>query len=147
MKTYLYFFILFSVVLFYSCLSGKTSGSYKDDNISYEPVNLTEAEKQILRESLAGLHERYDPDGKMLTRTLTGYNYHTDALTGTFHEVRASFNYAVALLDVGDEQYTQRAFDIIEKTITLQDQDTASRSCGVWPYYLEEPLATKKSSD
>jgi hypothetical protein len=51
----------------------------------------------------------------------------------------------VYMLDLGDEQYTQRAFDVIEKTITMQDQDTTSRTCGVWPYYMEEPLATKKS--
>lgn len=119
--------------------------SYKDENITYEPVQLAENEKQILRDQISELHERYDPEVKMLTRTISGWNYHTDAQSGVFHEVRASFYYAVALLDIGDEQYTQRAFDIIEKTITLQDQDTASRSCGVWPYYMEEPLATKKA--
>jgi hypothetical protein len=145
MKINIYILLIISIVICYSCISDKTSGSYKDDNISYEPVSLTDSEKQILIESLSGLHERYDSNEKMLTKTLTGWNYHTDAQTGTFHEVRASFNYAVALLDIGDEQYTQRAFDIIEKTITLQDQDSASRSCGVWPYYLEEPLATKKA--
>ncbi len=145
MKINIYILLVISIVLSCSCNSEKNPGIFKDDNITYEPVSLTENEKQILSESLAGLHERYDPNGKMLTKTLTGYNYHTDAQTGTFHEVRASFNYAVALLDIGDEQYTQRAFDIIEKTITLQDQDSASKSCGVWPYYLEEPLATKKA--
>lgn len=145
MKTNIYILLFVSIIFCFSCGSEKNAGTFKDDHIFYEPVNLTENEKQILNESLNDLHERYDPKVKMLTKTLTGWNYHTDAQSGIFHEVRASFNYAVALLDVGDDQYTQRAFDIIEKTITLQDQDTTSKSCGVWPYYLEEPLATKKA--
>ena len=125
--------------------TGPFQDNYKDDHIRYEPVKLTAAEKQVLRESLDKLHPRYDPKEKMLSKTLTGYNYHTDAETGVFHEVRASFNYAVGLLDLDEEKYKQRAFNIIKKTISLQDTDTASKTCGVWPYYQEEPLATKKS--
>jgi hypothetical protein len=87
----------------------------------------------------------YDDAHKMVTTKLEGWNYHTDAESGTFHEVRASLNYAADLLATDDLQYRQRAFDIIGKCISLQDTDTASKSCGVWPYYEEEPLATKKS--
>lgn len=145
MKTKIYILLLVSIIISFSCSSQKNSGKFKDNFISYEPVNLTENEKQILNESLNSLHERYDPNGKMITKTLTGWNYHTDAQNGNFHEVRASFNYAVALLDYGDETYYKRAFDIIEKTITLQDQNPNSKSCGVWPYYEEEPLTTKKA--
>lgn len=119
--------------------------AYTDDYIHYEPVHLTPAEKQILKSSLDKLHDQYDEKEKMLTRSLTAWNYHTDAQSGTYHEVRASFNYAVGLLDLDDDKYKQRAFDIIKKTISLQDTVTASRTCGVWPYYMEEPLATKKS--
>jgi hypothetical protein len=117
----------------------------KEEWIKYEKVQLTPDEKKIISESLKGMHEKYDPKEKMLTSTINGYNYHTDATTGIFHQVRSSFSYAVLLLDLGDEQYLQRAFDVIEKTISLQDQDPNSKSCGVWPYYLEEPLATKKT--
>ena len=135
--------LLFSSICFliFSC----ASNVFKDKNIQYEKVQLTTDEKQIVSDALKGMHEKYDPEGKMLTSTINGYNYHTDASSGEFHHVRSSFSYAVLLLDLGDPQYTQRAFDVIEKTITLQDQDTTSKSCGVWPYYQEEPLATKKS--
>jgi hypothetical protein len=149
MKTKTSILLIISILISFSCNSDKNfkngSGRYKDDNIIYEQLKLTENEKQILRKHINQIHERYDPEGKMLTRTLSGWNYHTDAESGVFHDVRASFHYAVALLDLGDDQYTQRAFEIIEKTISLQDQDTDSRSCGVWPYYKQEPLATKKS--
>jgi len=119
--------------------------NYRDGQIQYEKVRLTPEEKQIVTDALKGVHEKYDADVKMITKKLSGYNYHTDASSGLFHEVRASFSYAVLLLDLGEQQYRKRAFEVIAKTITLQDQDTTSKSCGVWPYYLEEPLATKKA--
>lgn len=56
--------------------------NYKDVNIRYEPVKLTAAEKQELRNSLDKLHPRYDPKVKMLSKTLTGYNYHTTRRQG-----------------------------------------------------------------
>lgn len=143
----------FSLNLMYKILSAILSiflaannmQSGPDRFIQYKPVHLTSDEKKLLNESLGKLHDRYDPKERMLTRTLNAWNYHTDAQSGTFHEVRTSFGYAVGLLDIEDPQYTQRAFDIIEKTITLQDTVSASKTCGVWPYYQEEPLATKKS--
>ncbi len=134
--------LLFSLGLF---LSSNTTPFPPDQSIQYKPVHLTADEKKVLAESLEKLHDRYDPKEKMLTRTLNAWNYHTDAQSGVFHEVRTSFGYAVGLLDIEDEKYTQRAFDIIEKTITLQDTVVTSKTCGVWPYYQEEPLATKKS--
>jgi hypothetical protein len=106
---------------------------------------LSLAKKQILKESVEKSNVNYDSVEKMITNKLNGWNYHTDSQKGTFHNVRNSFSYAVNLLDLGGRQNVQRAFDIIAKTITLQDQNPNSKSCGVWPYYLEEPLATKKS--
>lgn len=137
---------IFILVLLTACIQASAfSIGYKDNHIQYEPVRLSEAERKILRESLDKQHEKYDPKEQMITKTLNAWNYHTDAETGIFHEVRASFSYAVGLLDLGDPQYEQRAFDIIRKTITLQDTISANKTCGIWPYYLEEPLATKKS--
>jgi hypothetical protein len=124
-----------------TCFAQKSNDGF----IKYEQVQLTPLEKQTLNESLNRSHKRYDPEGKMITATLHGYNYHTDAESGVFHDIRSSFWYAASLLDLGDKQYTQRAFDVIEKTISLQDQDPNSKSYGVWPYYMEEPLATKKA--
>ncbi|MDP4289657.1 MAG: hypothetical protein Q8908_01095 [Bacteroidota bacterium] len=117
----------------------------KSQFISYRPVRLSENEKQDLKKLIQQYSARYDDKEKMVTTKINGYNYHTDAEVGIYHEVRASLAYAVALLDLDDEKYTQRAFEIIEKTITLQDTNKFSPTCGIWPYYLEEPLATKKS--
>ncbi len=140
-----FFLQCISIILMSNLLLSCFSRVYDDDIIRYERVQLGPEEKQILKESLDKLHAKYDPDEKMITRELTGWNYSTDAQSGIVHDVRGSFSYAVMLLDMGDDHYAQRAFDIIDKTISLQDQDPNSKSCGVWPYYLEEPLATKKS--
>lgn len=141
MKVLICIYIL-STSLCMACSSGQ---SYDDGFVSYEPVSLSDADKQILLKNIQEMDNRYDPQGKMITSEIKGWNYHTDATSGTFHDVRTSFSYAVSLLDCGLKEYEQRAFDVIDATIALQDTDPASPSCGVWPYFREEPLATKKS--
>ena len=126
-------------------VSCNSQQSYNDGFIKYEPTRISDFDKKILLQNLQEMDKRYDPEGKMITQEIKGWNYHTDAMTGRFHEVRGSFSYAVALLDCGEKKYEQRAFDVIHKTISLQDTDPNSPSCGVWPYFEEEPLATKKS--
>jgi hypothetical protein len=143
LKYLLFGFALSAIVI--GCARKAANDNYKDGYIQYSAVKLTPGEKQTLNESLQRSHKRYDTVGKMITSTLHGYNYHTDAESGVYHDIRSSFWYAASLLDLGDKQYTQRAFDVIEKTISLQDQDPNSKSYGVWPYFQEEPLATKKT--
>jgi hypothetical protein len=144
----LFYFSILSI-LTVNCVSAGTAPTkhYKDRYIKYDAVQLTPKEKKTANEFLKSLHERYDPNEKMIKRTVNrGASFAIDAQSETvMHEVLASLNYAVSLLDVGEKQYTQRAFDVLEKTTLTQDQDPNSKSCGVWPYYMEEPLATKKS--
>lgn len=141
---HLFYFINIIIIVFLST-SCHEEKLYNDGFIRYEPVNVSDADILVLQKKIAEMDKLYDPEGKMITQVLKGWNYHTDAESGTFHDVRASLYYAVALLDCGMKEYEQRAFDVIEKTISLQDTDPNSRSCGVWPYFEEEPLATKKS--
>jgi hypothetical protein len=135
------------VLIIILCLNSCNTGTdhYKDSYIQYEKSRISSEAKEVVRESLKRTESRYDPKEKMVTQRINGYNYHTDADSGVMHNVRGSFNYAISLLDLDEEASNQRAFEILTKVITLQDQDTSSRSCGVWPYYMEEPLATKKS--
>lgn len=138
-------FLLVCTLFVGICFSCTNTGAYEDGFVRYEPFKVSDLDKQILLKNISEMDKLYDPKGKMITQVLKGWNYHTDAESGTFHDVRASFYYAVALLDCGMKEYEQRAFDVIEKTISLQDTISTSRSCGVWPYFEEEPLATKKS--
>ncbi len=136
---------IYIIVLFFFLISCESREKYNDGYISYEEEVLSESQKERLAANLMSLHERYDPKEQMLTQRLTGWNYHTDADSGVYHDVRASLYYAIDLLRLNKEEYTQRAFDIVKKVISLQDTITSSPSCGVWPYFMEEPLATKKS--
>lgn len=136
--------LLFTLLVFI-LISCKPTGEYTDEYITYGKEELSPAQREALARSLQGRHGQYDPDGHMITQKLGGWNYHTDAESGTFHEVRGSLYYAIDLLKLDDKEYTQRAFDIVDKVISLQDTDPSSPSCGVWPYFLEEPLRTKKS--
>ncbi|MDR1221623.1 MAG: hypothetical protein LBL07_01915 [Tannerella sp.] len=144
------FFSLIATVMFATApVSGVSvsggDGVYNDGRIAYAPVKLTEAEKQIIAPSVEAGHKRYEPEYRMTATDISGWQYHMDAQSGHYHDVRGSFSYAGTLLDYDDPQYRQRAFDIIEKTISLQETNPASPYCGVWPYFEEEPVATKKT--
>ncbi|WP_288360071.1 hypothetical protein [uncultured Bacteroides sp.] len=138
-------FLFINIITSLFFLVGCQSKTYNDGFVQYEPIHVSDTDKQILLKYISEMDKLYNPEGKMITQVLEGWNYHTDAESGTFHDVRSSFRYAVALLDCGVKEYKQRALDVIEKTISLQDTVSKSRSCGVWPYFEEEPLATKKS--
>lgn len=118
---------------------------FNDGYIKYAPVEITSTERKALLKKISDYEPDYDPKDRMIIQVLHGWNYHTDALTGTFHDTRRSLFYAVDLLDSRELQYERRAIDIVDKVISLQDTDSESPSCGVWPYFEEEPLATKKS--
>lgn len=122
-----------------------SDGVYNDGYITYKKEVLSEAQKEALAIKLTSQHDKYDSEEHMLTQKLAGWNYHTDADSGDYHDVRASLYYAIDLLRLGKAEYSQRAFDIVEKVISLQDTISTSPSSGVWPYFMEEPLATKKS--
>ena len=151
----LIYLLLFSVSHFGLMASGnlasspspvaKTTCSNGGTNIESNRLTLSDEQKKIVSDAVVSMNRRYDPVEKMLFSTIRGYNYHTDATKGEFHDIRASFSYALQLLDSEDKQSIQRAFEVLDKTISLQEQDTTSRYCGVWPYYLEEPIKTKKS--
>lgn len=113
--------------------------------IQLNPIRLSAPQQQTLLKLLDGIHKRYDDKARMLSTTVDGYQYHRDATSGTLHEIRGSMVYALALLNTGDAQFRDRAHGIIAQCVGLQDTLTGSPTRGIWGYYLEEPLQTKKS--
>ena len=101
---------------------------------------LTDEQRARLRDALAPLHQQYDPKERMLQRPFSSPGYHTTLSGGTVHPTRDSLNYAVALLDTGDDTLRQRAEDILTRVIALQDQNPTNRTYGIWSWFLEEPL-------
>jgi hypothetical protein len=109
------------------------------------PVKLSDSEVEVILKEIERTDSKYDPVVH-LVRSTQSVHYHSDVKESTkVHNTLASLNYGVALLDSRRPEFRERAFDVLRAAIALQDQDPNSKTCGVWPYTLEEPLATKKS--
>lgn len=97
---------------------------------------------------VVGKGRRWDADVGLVGEPSAGPGYSTTMVRGTWvHATRANLDYALRLLDTGDAGARARAESVIAKVIALQDVDPASPTFGVWPYYLEEPLAKMAPPD
>lgn len=109
------------------------------------PVKLTGKEIEVVLKEIEKFDNKYDPYVHLVWATGSKH-YHSDLNEDTkVHSVLPSLNYAVALLDSRKPGNRERAFDLLRAIIPLQDQNPDSKTCGIWPYHMEEPLATKKS--
>ncbi len=109
---------------------------------------LANDRRSSLLAALAKEDSKYDPFAKMLVASAAdGPGYHTSIKTGDVHATRPSLNYAAALLDTGERARMERAQEILRVVIGLQDTDPASKTYGVWPWYLEEPIYKMSPAD
>lgn len=90
---------------------------------------------------------QYDAGARMIRRPFSSPGYHTRLKGGDVHPTRDSLSYAVALLNTGEPDVVQRAEEIPLTVIALQDQDPASKTYGIWSWFLEEPLAEMSPPD
>jgi len=101
-----------------------------------------------LQTHLAECEKSYSPEHHMLGSRLKSAGYHTTIPDGTrVHSTRASLDYALALLAAREASCTERAGKIVRKVLALQDTAPTSRTYGIWPYFLEEPLADMSPPD
>lgn len=98
------------------------------------------AERAQLREAVRKWGEQYDAAEQLIRKPFSSPGYHTTLKGGFVHPTRDSLEYAVALLDTEEPELVKRAEDILRKVISLQDQDPASKTYGIWSWFLEEPL-------
>ncbi len=93
-----------------------------------------------LDRALASWHSQYDAAEQMVRRPFSSPGYHTTLHGGFVHPTRDSLNYALGLLDTGRPADLTRALAIVRRVVALQDTDPASRTYGIWSWFLEEPL-------
>lgn len=92
--------------------------------------------------------QHYDADARMLVTQFRSPGYHTRIASGTpVHPTRESLIYALGLLQRNAAGDTSRAAQIVRRVVDLQDTDPKSKTYGVWPWLLEEPLSEMKSPD
>ena len=105
-------------------------------------------DQQLLAGQLKQMGQSYDPAERMI-KSYRGpeYNYQSTLRGTTVHIILNTFEYALALLEEGTEASRARSFEILERTIALQDSDPASKWFGLWSYYLEEPLPRMAAVD
>lgn len=100
-----------------------------------------------LERALASWHNQYDAAERMLRRPFSSPGYHTTLQGGFVHATRDSLHYALGLLDTGRPEHLARATEILARVVALQDTDPASRTYGIWSWFLEEPLAQMSPPD
>jgi len=105
------------------------------------------ARREAFLRALAKQDANYDPNERMLRASFSSPGYHTTLTGGTVHRTRNSLEYAVALLDADDPNRAERAEQILDRVISLQDQNPASRTYGIWSWFLEEPLEQMSPPD
>lgn len=106
------------------------------------------AEQERLDRALAPRHSTYDPAQAMVRIKVFNPGYHINLPTGALaHSTKASLDYALELLDTGKPANRTRAIDVLHKVLSLQDTDPASRTYGIWSWYLEAPLPRMKAPD
>ena len=115
-----------------------------------DPITVAPLDAQArarLAKTLEPLHTQYDPAEKMIRRPFSSPGYHTTLKGGDVHPTRDSLRYARAILDLGDPAMDRRAFDILERVIGLQDQNPASKTYGIWSWFMDEPLEKMSPPD
>ena len=116
---------------------------YQDKFIRYSSVKLNDDEKAAVKKYVDQVS--FDSTENMVLSKITAWQYHIDTVGVTYHHVLSTFRYAKALLNLEDKKLNSKACDAILAGIAQQDTVQGSRTLGVWPYYKEEPLATKRS--
>jgi hypothetical protein len=87
----------------------------------------------------------YSDEHSMLGLSWKGPDYHTRVPQGAWvHPTRESLDYALALLRSGR---IGQAAAIVSRVLSLQDTDPTSKTYGIWPWLLEEPLAEMDPPD
>jgi len=106
---------------------------------------MNESRRRQLLQRMAAYGDRnFDPAAGLLRLPMDGYrNVHAEHLDDTpRHPLRESLCYALVLLELADRPLQGRAEAIMERVIALQEAASADPALrGLWPYFLEEPVA------
>ncbi len=135
---------LFAVVVaVFVVLNLANAQDYQDKFIKYSTPKLSKEQLVTVRNGIKGVD--YDEKEAMVLTKITEWQYHIDTVGVTYHRVGNTFSYARMLLNTQEDKYIDRACKAILASIALQDVNPKSKTYGLWPYFKEEPLATKRT--
>lgn len=105
-------------------------------------------DKALLDAAIAKESAEFDSAERMVRREVgPEYRYHSALRSQTVHPTRESLHYALLLLEQADAAGGRLAMEVIDRLLSLQDVDPASRWYGLWGWYLEEPAAQMQPAD
>jgi hypothetical protein len=135
----------FELLLIALLLCGCGSNESRDVPLNVvDPPEITPALEKLLNEN----DGQFDEAEQMLVTSFRSPGYHSRIKSGTrVHPTRESLIYALGLLQRNRSRDVERAENIIQCILSLQDSDPDSPTFGVWPWLLEEPLAEMESPD
>lgn len=113
MKNLIILILILTTTLFTGC--GTSPYSYNDGYIKYQKAKISEEDKQKVLAYINDEKAKYDTRENLITREITAWNYHTDTVGATYHDVLQSFHYANALLDTGIKENIETALMTIDK--------------------------------
>ena len=102
----------------------------------------------LLNAEIIALDRSYDPTVQLIN-VYRGpeYNYQSKIRNKTVHSTRDSLEYASLLLYQDDTTLVDRAVAIINRVLSLQVMNSASRYFGLWGWYMEEPPDQMAAAD
>ncbi|MGB8352341.1 MAG: hypothetical protein WCD79_00480 [Chthoniobacteraceae bacterium] len=117
-------------------------------------INTTEIPKTFgmtmeeMRDYLARCEPEVSGERQMLKRRVQGIGYHTRLTDNDFaHPVTQNFDYALVLLAVDGPGNRDRAITILRQLLALQDVVDESKTYGIWPWFVDEPLERMNPPD
>lgn len=119
---------------------------------SYDPDMDSILRNRLFRLSFEAQYGEFDRREHMVLVPVHTRGYHTKLKSGMVHPNRNSLAFANALLDAvelrlvpeGEREAAERS---LMRVMALQDKDPASRTYGIWSYFLEEPLSAMDAPD
>lgn len=107
-----------------------------------------EWDRLLIRKAVSVNDQLYDDKVGLVTKLLgPTYQYHTRLRDMRAHPTRESLEYALWLLETGEEHRKTRAQRVIERVLTLQDVNPESKWYGIWGWYFEEPPSAMQPAD
>jgi len=101
-----------------------------------------------LADYLAQQDAHFDPAPGLVGHAAATPGYHTQVRDGTWvHSTLGNLDYALTCLATRAPRWRRRAAAVIATILDHQDPDPASRTYGIWPWFVEEPLAAMQPPD
>ena len=127
------------------CHCAWSASGFDNGKVRYKPYDAPKEYCALLDKLRAGWVRHYDAEEAMWKTHVSSWQYHIDNVDVDYHDVMGTLRFIQLSLDTMNDAYLPEMRRSLGAVIALQQSDKNKRHYGVWPYYKEEPVMTKKS--